>query len=85
MEKQQRLECGALVKIHSLQSEAAKHYNGREGFLRTFNQDKQRWSVLVCISEDIIWCKSDNLAFLIAPSSVTSSAACTFAPMMMKS
>ncbi len=42
-EQDSRLQEGAIVKIHSLQSAAAQQHNGAQAELGKFNPDTGRW------------------------------------------
>ena len=65
-----QMEEGAIVKIHSLQSEAAKKHNGAHAQLGVFNQDTGRWQAKLrrgkTLSGVEISVKFANLSFVRA-------------------
>jgi hypothetical protein len=60
-----KLETGARVRVHSLQSAKSQKYNGKEGVLGDRHEDKLRWYVHLSNGVSIS-CKPDNLEFIRA-------------------
>ena len=60
-----KLETGARVRVHSLQSAKSQKYNGQEGVLGDMHEDELRWYVQLSNGVSIS-CKPDNLEFIRA-------------------
>lgn len=61
-----RMEEGAIVKLHSLQSAAAEKHNGTNAQLGEFDQNTGRWQVKLRQGQKIINVRCANLSFVRA-------------------
>ena len=54
------LEVGARIRVHGLETEAGKAYNGAEGFVKVYSEETGRWKI-ECDDGKILVLKADNL------------------------